>query len=75
MKKQDLIKLMKAKIIATRKMQDYMTSKGKYDRAEYYKKQRWNYEDLLEIFTSESKFKSEMKLYSLELEEVEKESL
>ena len=71
----NFVKLLKAKIIACRKMQDYMTGKGNYERADYYKKMRWNYEDVLDIFTKKAKFDEEVRMHEIELEEIEERGL
>ena len=52
-----------------------MTSKGNYERADYYKKMRWNYEDVLDIFTKKAKFDEEVRMHEIELEEIEERGL
>ena len=69
--KENIIKLLKAKIISARQVEDYKRSKEDYERAEYWKKLRWSYEDLLEIFSDNELFEKEMKMYESILEDIE----
>ena len=71
--KENLIRLISAKIVKARKMQDYCASTGKTDRAEYYKFKRWNYEDILDIVSNPLKFNEEWNDHFEELMEIEKD--
>lgn len=75
MKKQDLINLMKAKIINAREMEDYLSKKGQFERVQVWRRKRWTYEEFLEILTSKEKFKEEMAVYRYEINKVIMEAL
>ena len=59
-------KLIEAKIIQYRKLQDEQQSAGNYERAEKYKIRRWELEELLEDLESEKSFKVAYRFYNVE---------
>ena len=73
--KERFIRLLKAKILEARRMQDFLTSTGRYERAEVYKRTRWNYEDILDLLTKPSEFEKDWNAHFDELMEIEKEGL
>ena len=68
-------RLLQAKIIKCREMEDFMNGKGAYDRAQAYRKERWILEDILEIFTDSKAFNEEVKMNELTLWEMEERGL
>ena len=70
--KENLIKLLKAKILKEGRMEEWCKKKGNLERAEVWKRLRWNTEEFLELLTNYEKFNDEWDLHKWEIAEVEK---
>ena len=64
--KTNMIVLLKAKCLKAREMEDWCAKKGKPEREVYWRRARWSYEDMIELLTSEERFKEEWDLHTLE---------